>query len=160
MGTLYANVDGSFSGSVKIPNGIVPGAYRLQLNGFTPQVQVRNVSIGVWVTPASGGDITARSRVYFAPYSSTVDAAARRTLRALVAQARRISLDGKAVGYVQPTWNGANDGPLSIARAKAVVAALRDLGLRGNVRAVGAGRGAPPTAQARRVDVQIVYPRR
>jgi len=61
------------------------------------------------------------------------------------------------VGYVQPTSTAANDTTLSTARAQAVAAYLRSLGVKGVYLVRGDGKAKETGSTARRVEVTISY---
>lgn len=159
LGEVGTDAAGSFAGAVPVPPGIRPGVYTLQANGFAPDFSVRSLSIGVLVKPTSVVTRTARASVFFGVLSPELDARAKASLRSVAAKVR--SGDGAVrsvvVGYVQPTGGSANDGALSAARARAVAAYLRTLGVKGVYVVRGDGRASESGAQARRVNVAITY---
>lgn len=53
LGTLVTAGDGTFAGSLPVPESITPGDHTVQANGFRPDGSVRSVSLGVRVTSAS-----------------------------------------------------------------------------------------------------------
>lgn len=159
LGALQADATGAYSGSVPVPAGIVPGAYTLQVNGFTESGEVRSLSLGVIVTRTAASVATrkAHAEVFFAPLSSALTPQAKATLQKLVKTTGKQGVRTVVVGLVQPVGGVANDHALSTARANAVAKQLKSLGLRGAYSVKGDGRASESGAQARRVDVTVTF---
>lgn len=157
LGQLGTDGEGKFSGKIPVPAGIRPGAYTLQMNGYSPSDHVRSLSIAVVVKPTRPAVRQARAIVTFGPLDASLDAKARKTLRTLL---RRTGTDGVGsvvVGFVQPTTVTGNDLTLSTERARGVAAFLKAGGLRGSYLITGKGRAKEKTAFARRVVVTVTY---
>lgn len=159
MGDLVADGRGAFSGNVPVPAGIAPGARTLQMNGYAPDGSVRSLSIGAIVTPAGVVEVLSRKRatVFFEPGSSRITAQGMAVLRGLV---RATGLDAtmtRIVGFVRATAASANDRSLAMARARAVKAYLRTLGLRGPIEVRGDGATAQDGPVARRATATIYF---
>ena len=161
MGDLVADGTGAFAGDVPVPAGIAPGARTMQVNGYAPDGSVRSLSIGILVK-AAGVDAVSKKRasVYFAPMSAKITAQGMASLRRLVAAAGADAAVTRVVGFVLATGSNDNDGSLSAARAAAVKAALRSLGLRGPIDDRGDGAAVQDGPAARRATVTIAYRRR
>lgn len=111
------------------------------------------------VTPAVPEEAGAPARgfaaasVRFGVLSSALDAADRRSIANLVREGG-VRATYRVTGYVQATNVTSNDASLSLARALAVAAQLRRLGVpAANITATGSGRSRLEGAAARRVTV-------
>jgi outer membrane protein OmpA-like peptidoglycan-associated protein len=157
LGTVTTTTTGSFEGTVLLPASIQPGRHTLQSNGFTPDGQIRSVSVGVVVVQQvpSGTVTIERARVLFAPLSAELSATARATLAALVERTPGTAQKVVVIGFVQPTSSTENDRSLSTRRAGAVANYLRSLGLKGRYRVRGDGAAREAGATARRVVVTV-----
>lgn len=159
LGEVTTDASGAFAGSVPIPPGITPGVYTLQANGFAPDFSVRSLSIGVLVKPTAGRTATVRTQVYFEVLSPALSDAAKASLRKVASKAKSGAgvVRSVVVGYVQPTNASGNDQSLSGARADAVAAYLRSLGVKGVYVVRGDGKASQSGATARRVNVAVTY---
>ncbi len=161
MGDLVADSAGAFAGDIPVPAGIAPGARTLQMNGYAPDGSVRSLSIGILVKAAGGVAVSKkRASVFFAPMSAKVTAEGMAVLRRLVKATGTDASMTRVVGFVRATGVSDNDGSLSAARAAAVKAALRSLGLRGPIDDRGDGAAVQDGPAARRATITIAYRRR
>lgn len=159
LGTVQTDASGSFTGQVPIPRAIAPGGYTLQANGYSPQGQVRSLSIGVIVRRPEQALTRARAVVYFEPLSAALSKAGKKELRSLVRTTGKQGVRNAVVGYVQPTSTTENDQSLSTRRARKVARFLRSLGLTGVYLVRGDGVAQEYGATARRVNVTVSYRR-
>jgi outer membrane protein OmpA-like peptidoglycan-associated protein len=157
VGQLGTDESGAFSGTIPVPPGITPGAYTLQMNGYSPTDSVRSLSIAVIVKPTTRPMMKARARVTFDPLDASLDAEDRKVLKAIVRKAGQLGVRSIVLGFVQPTSVTSNDLSLSTQRAKNVAAFLRARGLKGTYVISGKGRAVERTAIARRVVVTVSY---
>jgi hypothetical protein len=162
LGEVVADARGEFSGSVPVPEGIVPGVHTLQANGFAPDLSVRSLSVGALVKPAVAkaaavAPSRAVARVFFAPLSSSLTPSGRMALDGLAARAGTSVVRTLAVGFVDGSGASSNDEALSRARAGSVVGYLRSIGVTGPAVARGGGVSAATGGAARRVTVAITY---
>lgn len=159
LGDVTTDDTGAFAGNVPIPPGIAPGVYTLQANGFAPDFSVRSLNIGVLVKRTSVRTATARGSVYFDVLSPELSAGAKTELGKIATKATSGTgtVRSVVVGYVQPTLGVSNDQTLSGARARAVAAYLRSLGVRGVYVVRGDGKAKETGATARRVNVAVTY---
>lgn len=157
LGQLGTDGSGAFSGTIPVPPGIKPGAYTLQMNGYSPTDSVRSLSIAVIVKPTTRPVMQSRARVTFDPLDASLDAKDRKVLTALARKAGRLGVRSVVLGFVQPTSVRSNDLSLSTQRAKNVAAFLRARGLKGAYVISGKGRATEKTAIARRVVVTVTY---
>lgn len=102
---------------------------------------------------------TNRLKVFFGLSSSAISSTEMIKLESLAAKI--VSLGGKisitVTGYAQPTpGTEKTDGALSRARAAAVAAFLKDAGIDGSIKFVGAGRAKANVASSRYVEVVAV----
>jgi outer membrane protein OmpA-like peptidoglycan-associated protein len=160
LGTCPVAADGSFACTLALPSTLAPGNHVLQVNGYTTDLLVRSVSMGLAVT-ANPTAVTKRLRttVFFDVLSARLDAKARRDLAAL---ARRVpktatNVTVQVTGYVQPTSTTSNDTSLSTARARRVAVTLRADGVKGRYYVSGEGRSPVTGAKGRRVEVVVAY---
>ena len=158
LGELPVNATGAYEGRVPVAPGIAPGAHTLQVNGFAPDGSVRSLSLGVLVksSGASVRTLRAETTIRFAASSPVLTAQGKEALRALVKKTGKAPITVASLGYVQKSGSGANDQALSTARARAVGAYLRSLGVTGNYTVRGDGVGGPGAAN-RKVDVTVTY---
>ncbi|MSW43371.1 MAG: OmpA family protein [Actinobacteria bacterium] len=160
LGTVMANADGTFTGTVLLPTDIAPGRHTLQSNGFTATGEVRSVSLGVMLRdaePATVSQAKAKATVYFAPLSSALTAEGKASLNALARKVGSNAAITVVVGYVQGTSVTSNDRSLSNQRAETVAGYLKERGVKGRFNVRGDGIAPEPGATARRVRVTITY---
>ena len=162
LGTVMANADGSFTGTVLLPTDIAPGRHTLQSNGFTATGEVRSVSLGVLLRDAAPATVSrakakAKATVYFAPLSSALTAESKASLNALARKVGSNAAITVVVGYVQGTSITSNDRSLSNDRAQTVARYLKERGVKGRFNVRGDGIAPEPGATARRVRVTITY---
>lgn len=157
LGSLTTDASGAYKGSVPIPEGIEPGVYTLQVNGFAPSGAVRSLSLGVLVKAPGAAPMTqhASAVVLFDAMSSRLTPAGKADLARLARKVGSAKAQVIVVGLVQPSGLSSNDKSLSAARARAVAAYLKSLGVKGDYTVRGGGRASVTGAAARRVDVSI-----
>jgi outer membrane protein OmpA-like peptidoglycan-associated protein len=133
----------------------------LQANGLTPDSQVRSLSLGVQVIPATARTElqSAASTVYFAALSSRLDTTAKKSLDALVKGRKKAVTRIVVNGFVQGTDSTANDRALSLARAQAVARYLKSQGVTGKVVVRANGVAKETGAAGRKAVVRITYRR-
>ncbi|MBU6278965.1 MAG: leucine-rich repeat protein [Actinomycetales bacterium] len=158
MGGLVADGTGAFAGSVPVPAGIPPGSRALQMNGYAPDGSVRSLSMGIIVTPAGveAGLNRQTANVYFAPMSAQITAQGSALLRNLISATGSQASMTRIVGFVPATRTDAGGPVLALARAEAVSAYLRSLGLRGPIQVRAQVAAAELGREARRAAVSIV----
>jgi len=160
IGSVTTDASGNFAGKVPIPSDLAVGRHTLQANGYTSDSKVRSLSLGVMVKPDRAPRVrVAQATLTFKALSTELTAVAKAQLRALVKGRKGTAIRSLAVGYVQPTSFTGNDQTLSTARANAVKAYLRSLGLKGPVTARGDGLSKETGAAGRKVIVSIRYTR-
>ena len=160
LGTCPVGADGSFACTLALPSTLVPGRHVVQVNGYTADLQVRSVSLGLQVI-ANPAAVSRRVRtvIFFDALSARLDAKDRRQLAVLVRRVPKgaTNVTVQVVGHVQPTSVTSNDTVLSTARARRTAAALRADGLRGTYFVSGEGRSAVAGAKGRRVAVVVAF---
>lgn len=158
LGELPTDASGTYEGRVPVTVGLPAGVYTLQANGYAPNGSIRSLSLGALVKQSGAVVRTAKAgtTVRFAANSSVLDAPARTALRALVRKTGKSPITVASLGYVQRSDTNANDQALSTARAKAVGAYLRSLGVKGTYTVDGDGVGGPGAAD-RKVTVSVTY---
>jgi outer membrane protein OmpA-like peptidoglycan-associated protein len=158
LGTVMANPDGTFAGTVLLPADIKPGRHTLQSNGFTPDGKVRSVSVGVLLRDAAPAKLArAKAKVFFAPLSSELTAESKVALNAVARKVGSNTAATVVIGYVQGTSITTNDRTLSDERAQVVARYLKDRGVKGRFTVRGDGVAPEAGATARRVRVTITY---
>jgi outer membrane protein OmpA-like peptidoglycan-associated protein len=161
MGDLVFDTADAFAGDIPVPAGIAPGARTLQMNGYAPDGSVRSLSIGILVKAAGGVAVSKkRASVFFAPMSAKISEEGMAVLRRMIKATGTDAAMTRVVGFVRATGASHNDDSLSTARAAAVKAALRSLGLRGPIDDRGDGAAVQDGLAARRATVTIGYRRR
>jgi hypothetical protein len=157
LGTLTVDAVGAFGGTVPIPGDVPVGRHTLQVNGLTPQGQVRSLSLGVQVTAAPTRPMTAKATISFAPASATLDASAKKTLRGLARGRVKTTVRTVVIGYAHSTnWKSANRA-LAQRRANAVITYVKSLGVTGTMQ-TQVQRSNPKTGAAgRKAVVTITY---
>ena len=161
MGSLPTDASGNYEGRVPVPAGVPAGVHTMQVNGYAPDDAVRSLSLGVLVKPAEGTKVRtaqAGATVLFAANSPVLTAQGKAALRALVKKTGRDAVKVASVGFVQKAGSSSNNQSLSTARAKAVGAYLRGLGVKGAYTVRGDGVGGPG-AKDRKVVVTVTYRR-
>ena len=162
LGAAKVGANGEFTGVLPIPSTLTPGEYVAQVVGYSPSFQVRVASLGMVLTKPAVPVKRLRTTVLFAPLSAVLTDASVAKLSAAVKKVpKRVSkVTVQVVGYVQPTSGTGNDRTLSTARAKAVAAELKALGIKGQFVVSGRGQATQSGAAARRVEVVIAYQKR
>jgi outer membrane protein OmpA-like peptidoglycan-associated protein len=112
-----------------------------------------------YVAPAAPGTHTIKKTVYFGSSSYLMTAKATKTLAEYAARvpAGATIVKIKITGFVQPSPDKANDGILSLARAKSVKYALKKLGFTGPWIVSGEGRATGDPVLARRATIELTY---
>ena len=158
LGTVMANADGSFTGTVLLPADIKPGRHTLQSNGLTPDGKVRSVSVGVLLRDAAPSKLArAKAKVFFAPLSVELTAESKVALNMVARKVGSRTAATVVIGYVQGTSITTNDRTLSDERAQVVAQYLKDRGVKGRFTVRGDGVAPEVGATARRVRVTITY---
>lgn len=104
--------------------------------------------------------VSSSFKVLFAENSAKLTVAARKVIARYAAQiAGAAELTVSVVGFVRPTPNRANDAELSLARAKAVAAEFKRLGVSAAFSVSGKGRSTLAGAEGRRAVVRFSYTR-
>jgi len=157
LSTLTVDADGAFGGTVPIPGDVPVGRHTLQINGLTPEGQVRSLSLGIQVTAAPERPMTTKATISFAPASATLDASAKRTLRGLVKGRAKTTVRTVVIGYAHSNnWKTANRA-LAQRRANAVITYVKSLGVTGTMQ-TQVRRSNPKTGAAgRKAVVTITY---
>jgi hypothetical protein len=159
VGSIAVGSDGKFSGNFDVPKLLAIGGNTLQANGYTPDEQVRSVSLGIDIIARQLGAKHSTAVTYFKAGSSWLSASAKDSLNQLVsgipksAKGVRISV----TGFVQPTSYSGNDRALSAARAKVVSAYLHSKGLKGAYVVSGKGKALQRGPVARRTVSVVAY---
>lgn len=158
LGTVETNSAGAFAGELPIPQNMPTGRHTLQINGQAPGGAVRSLSLAVRVeTPPAPRMRTAKATVLFSASSSTLDARAKKTLRALV-QGRATAIERTvSVGYAhRNNWSTANRA-LAQRRANAVARYMKSLGVKGVI--VTRAEGSSPNSgnAGRKARISITY---
>ena len=166
LGNLTVGIDGTFAGSVPVPDTLTPGDFVAQVNGYTPALQVRSASVGLVIAAEKVRVVEkVRTRITFAAESPALTTAAKRRLASLVQSIpkRATGVTIQSIGYVQPSQNTSNDISLSTDRATNAMLAMNELltkrsdALRGRSYVSGRGQAPELGPEGRRVQVVIAY---
>ena len=166
LGNLTVGIDGTFAGSVPVPDTLTPGDFVAQVNGYTPALQVRSASVGLVIAAEKVRVVEkVRARITFAAESSVLSTTAKERLAGLMRripkQASGVTI--QSIGYVQPSQNASNDIALSTGRATNAMLAMNELlakrsdALRGRSYVSGRGQAAERGPGGRMVQVVIAY---
>jgi len=157
LGTMTTDARGAYSGTIPVPSGITPGVHIIQVNAFAPDNSIRSVSVAALVKSraASIRASALKAGVSFTALSSQLTSQGKAALRALVRKTGKQAIAVRCYGYVQA--GAGKKAALSTARAKAVAAYLRELGVRGAYVVKGNSRTVKSAARANRVNVMITF---
>lgn len=159
IGRVMVNSDGTFVGSLPVPTTLGVGRHTLQLVGEARNGKQVAVALGIEKkakTTQKRKIKKASAVVLFPSGSAMLTGKAKTELRRLVKRTGTFALRVQSIGYVQRWGSSSNDAALSAARAKAVSAYLRSLGLRGDFAVRGKGAAGPKTND-RKATVTIKY---
>lgn len=156
LGSLMTDSVGSFEGSLPVSVTMAPGADALQINGFTPNREVRSITLGVNVGQPAVGKVL-RTKLTFAKDSARLTKISHRKLRSLMKMVSTVdhvytTITGK---YFPP--RGVHGRVLAQARCAQVRSYLKEMGLDDSDRVfVKPARGKDET-RGRRVVVRTYY---
>jgi phosphodiesterase/alkaline phosphatase D-like protein/outer membrane protein OmpA-like peptidoglycan-associated protein len=159
VGNIVTDANGAFDASLPIRNYGLVGLHTIQVNGYSPDGVVRTANLPVIfrVTTVK----SASASFTFNPDSSLITAKTLAAVKAFLKQIPKGATNVKvgAIGYIySPIAKiSKTEVALSQARANAIVAQLKKLGLSGGFKAYGAGRSLPSNPTPRRVDVVVSY---
>jgi phosphodiesterase/alkaline phosphatase D-like protein len=159
IGNIVTDANGAFDASLPIRDYGLVGLHTIQVNGYSPDGLVRTANLPVIfrVTAVK----SASASFTFNPDSSLITAKTLAAVKAFIKQIPKGATNVKigAIGYIySPIAKiSKTEVALSQARANAIVAQLKKLGLTGGFKAYGAGRSLPSNPTPRRVDVVISY---
>jgi outer membrane protein OmpA-like peptidoglycan-associated protein len=159
VGNIATDANGAFDASLPVRNYGLVGLHTIQVNGYSPDGLVRTANLPVIfrVTAVKSG----AASFSFNPDSSVITAKTLTAIKAFLKQIPKGATKVKvgAIGYIySPIAKiSKTEVALSQARADAIVAQLKKLGLVGSFKAYGAGRSLPSNPTPRRVDVVVSY---
>lgn len=163
LGTIITGADGSYKGSLAVPQSVNVGPGSLQINGYAPSGLIRSVDIGVRIRDAaltSGTKL--REQVVFRAFSVQLTAEDRVKLQALLDQIPK----GAKVSTLFHGYAGANakdpERAAGIARnrAKSTAAYMVEIGLKGDVYTSGKGKSSKSGVAGRKVVIKVTYQER
>ena len=156
MGVLTTSSTGTFNSSFALPAGMKMGLHHVQVTGLNASSNKVTVTTPVWF--AERTLIVARS-VYFNPDSAVLTPAAKAALEKVaerVKESKARSIQVNTEGYVYPVPDTSVYQSLSRARARAVVAYLRSLGVKAtSFSAIGRGAAKLEKPTSRRTEILV-----
>ena len=156
LGALMTDRSGGFEGSLPVSRTLTPGADALQINGFTPDREVRSVTIGIGVLPPAK-QREARTKVKFAANSARLTRTAKKQLKSMMALlAPREHLHTTITGAYFAR-DGERSRALAQARSAKVNRYLGRLGLQGAVSVSIKPVRVTDYSKGRRVVVRTYY---
>ena len=156
LGSLMTDRSGEFEGSLPVSVTMTPRDDALQINGFTPDREVRSVTVGVSVLPAvRQGE--ARTKVMFADNSARLTRTAKKRLKsmmALLAPREHVHTTITGSYFLR---KGDRGRAIAKARGAKVYRYLGTLGLEGSVSVSIRSARAGDSLRGRRVVVRTSY---
>jgi outer membrane protein OmpA-like peptidoglycan-associated protein len=156
LGTVRVDASGSFSTTLPIPSSIGAGRHTIQVNGLSPNGQLRSASLGVRVVKTT----TLTRTVLFDANSAAITLSALRGIERFaerIATLQPLTSSVRVLGYVQPgDSNPRQDRMLSLQRARNVAKFLRGAGVQGVYDVQGLGRAKGTSPRARRVVITVI----
>lgn len=158
LGTLQTDANGNYEGELEMPNNLEAGEYTLQVNGISPNGEVRSLSLGVLVrNPEPSAALKKLTKkILFAADSAKLTKKAKKILRKLVAKSGTDVESVISSGFVRKVNKTWNTKKLSQKRAEAVAKYLKKLGVEGSFTVKGKGQGGTSPA-SRKVILVIRY---
>jgi phosphodiesterase/alkaline phosphatase D-like protein/outer membrane protein OmpA-like peptidoglycan-associated protein len=159
VGNIATDANGAFDASLPIRDYGLVGLHTIQVNGYTPEGQVRSANLPVIFQVTTTKSLGATYS--FNPDSSAITA---KTLTAIKAFLKKVpkgatNIKVGSIGYIYSASAKVSKAEvaLSQARAAAIVAQFKKLGLKASFKVFGAGRSLPGNPTPRRVDVAVTY---
>ncbi len=153
LGALMTDLSGDFEGILPVPVTMAPGANALQVNGFTPDRDVRSVTVGVSVMkPVRQGEV--RTKVMFAESSARLTRTAKDQLTSMLTLLAPREHVHTTITGVYLTRKGVHGKALAKARSANVRRYLSMLGLQGRVSVYIKSTRAIDFSRGRRVVVR------
>jgi len=153
LGTFTVDSTGKFNGSLPIPAGLDLGQHHIQVNGYSPDSQVRSATLPITII---GTNLTLK--VFFGLNSSQILGKERLNLISFASKLRS-TLNAKSkitiVGFSQPTPVDPYPKALSLSRASATAKILKGLKLQGTYKISGNGQAPKNKASSRYVLIQV-----
>jgi hypothetical protein len=156
LGALMTDRAGEFEGSLPAPVTMTPGAEALQINGFSPDREVRSITVGVTVVPSVTQRVM-RAKLVFPKASTRLSKASTRKLRSMMAVLSSRDHSHTTITGVFFPPQGAHGRALAQARSKQVNRFLARMGLKGNVTISIKAVRASDQSRGRRVVVRAYY---
>ena len=156
LGALMTDRSGGFEGSLPVPAAMVPGSDALQINGFTPDRQVRSVTVGVNVlSPALEGE--SQTKVRFAQHSARLTSASKRELKSLIGSLSSRGVTRTTITGVYCPLHGDRGRGLAQKRSAKVMRYLSRRGIQGSVGIAVKPVRVTDYSRGRRVVVRAYY---
>ncbi len=158
LATLRVSADGTLAAKVDIAKTLPAGSHTLSFETINRDGSELVIRFPLEIRPAAKVINTTNLKTFFAGGSAKISASQRQTL-AKVAQ----KLSGKSDitiqvhGFVKRSPVSSTDNALARARARAVVAYLKKLGIEATYKAVAKGYAVEDTAKARRAETLFSY---
>lgn len=129
VGTITTDESGIFKGDITVPANLRIGEHTLQLNGLTPALEIRSVSIPIVISSKTLVTKSETFNIYFGMNSWWVNSAGHKEIRKAIKKVPKSSRPYVVIvtGFVQPTTIDPFPN-LAIDRAKAVIKAMKKVG--------------------------------
>jgi len=155
VGQVMTDANGNVNGTLPAPDNLPVGSHTLQLGGYLKDGSVTHVSVKVAIVPAA---MSLTGRAYFAPGSAALSAAQQAALRKVASPIKKAAdLAIRVSGYVLKTGFTKDDVALAKARAAAVIAYLKKIGVKAKYSVVAAGLATETDWRARRTEAVFTY---
>ena len=156
LGALMTDRSGAFEGSLPVSPALVSGADALQINGFTPDRQVRSVTVGVNVlSPALEAE--AQAKVRFAQHSARLTSASKRELKSLIGSLSSRGVTRTTITGVYCPLHGDRGRGLAKKRSAKVMRYLSRRGIQGSLGIAVKPVRVTDYSRGRRVVVRAYY---
>jgi hypothetical protein len=156
LGALMTDRAGEFEGSLPAPVTVAPGAEALQINGFSPDREVRSITVGVTVMPSVTQHVM-RAKLVFPEESTRLTKASTRKLRSMMTLLSLRDHSHTTITGVFFPPHGTHGRALAQARSKQVNRFLARMGLKDNVTISIKAVRAFDQSRGRRVVVRAYY---
>jgi hypothetical protein len=159
LANIATDAAGAFDSTIPVADFGLIGLHTVQVSGYTPDDLVRTANLPLIIRVTSTK--SASATFTFNPDSSKITAKTLVAIKAFVNAIPKGATDIKlgSIGYIYSPIAKTTKAEISLsqARAAAVVAQFKKLGLNASFKVFGAGRSLPSNPTPRRVDVDVTY---
>jgi outer membrane protein OmpA-like peptidoglycan-associated protein len=158
LATLRVNADGTLTAKVSIVSSLPAGRHTLQFESVNLDGSPLIVSFPLEVMPGMQLVKSPTLKSFFAGGSAKLSLAQKQTLaKAFKPLTAATKLTIQVHGFVKRSPVAKSDSALANARARAVVAYLKSLGITATFKAIAKGYASEDTASARRAETTFTY---